>query len=71
MKRIIFLLISPALLFYYGSAQTRSTVVKGRVLEYETGKPLENVNVFASGTTWGTTTNESGFFQSVMSLKQR
>ena len=63
MKRIIFLLISPALLFYYGSAQTRSTVVKGRVLEYETGKPLENVNVFASGTTWGTTTNESGFFQ--------
>jgi hypothetical protein len=65
MRKIIFFLIfiSPVLQFYYGFAQTKSTVVKGRVLEYETGKPLENVNVFASGTTWGTTSNESGYFE--------
>ena len=65
MRKIIFLLIfiSPLLQFYYAFAQTKSTVVKGRVLEYETGKPLENVNVFASGTTWGTTSNESGYFE--------
>ena len=44
-------------------AQTFINIVKGRVLEYETGKPLENVNVYVSGTTWGTTTDQNGNFK--------
>lgn len=44
-------------------AQTYTNTVKGRVLEYETGKPLENVNVYVSGTTWGTTTDQNGNFE--------
>jgi CarboxypepD_reg-like domain len=63
MRKLVFLLILTSLQFCYCFAQTKSTVVRGRVLEYSTGKPLENVNVFASGTTWGTTTNESGYFE--------
>ena len=44
-------------------AQSYKNKVKGRVLEYETGKPIENANVYVSGTTWGTTTDENGNFQ--------
>ena len=60
---IIFLLLG-LLLSFEGNAQTKeNNTVKGRVLEYETGKPLENVNVYISGTTWGTTTDQAGNFE--------
>jgi hypothetical protein len=34
--------------------------IKGRVLDEETGAPLENANVFLAGTTFGTSTDKSG-----------
>ena len=43
-------------------AQTYSCKISGRVLEDATGKPIENVNVYVSGTIWGTTTDEFGNF---------
>ncbi len=39
-----------------------SIIIKGRVLDKETGAPLENVNVFLTNTTIGTSTDKSGQF---------
>ena len=54
------------LIFFFLSslinAQSGSGVIKGRVLEKATGKPLEYVNVYISGTTLGTATNKDGDF---------
>lgn len=36
--------------------------IKGRVLDKETGAPLENVNIFLTNTTIGTSTDKSGKF---------
>ena len=59
----ILLLIISLLVVSKTEAQTFKNKVKGRVLAYETGKPLENVNVYVSGTIWGTTTDEYGNFE--------
>jgi hypothetical protein len=45
------------------NGQDFSSVIEGRVLEQSTGAPLENVNVYISGTTWGAATDKSGFFE--------
>ena len=37
--------------------------LKGRVIDKDSGKPLFNVNIYLSGTLWGTTSNENGFYE--------
>ena len=59
--------MKPLLLFIFFSlainAQENTRItVKGRVLDYETGAPLEYVNVFLSNTTIGTSTDKNGNF---------
>ena len=44
-------------------AQNYTCTVEGEVRAQLTGEPLENVNVYISGTTWGTRTDKSGFFR--------
>lgn len=56
---LIFILISFAPTFAQGNTGT----IQGRVLEKATGAPLENVNVYVSGTTWGTATDKNGYFK--------
>lgn len=45
----------------FAFAQFTSTI-KGTVSSIKTGEPLSNVNVYISGTTWGTTTDQKGFY---------
>ncbi len=59
---LFFLTFFFSIAFSAAEAQTYTNTITGRVLEYSTGKPLENVNVYISGTIWGTTTDEYGNF---------
>ncbi len=56
-------MLTAFLLITVANSQTFKNSIKGRVLEYDTGKPLEFVNVYISGTTWGTTTDQFGNFE--------
>ena len=58
-KFIFILLLFPLVIFAQGS---NKLTIKGRVLDKETGAPLEYVNVFLSNTTIGTSTDKSGQF---------
>ncbi len=63
-KHIFYLTIT--CLFYFSipiEAQNFNCTIEGKVISDSTGKPLENVNVYLSGTTCGTTTNKSGYFK--------
>lgn len=60
--QIFFIALSLGVLICETNAQTYSCKISGRVLEDATGKPIENVNVYVSGTIWGTTTDEYGNF---------
>ena len=53
----IFLLYISSITFVF--AQSR---VDGRVTDKESGEPLVGVNIFFSKTTWGTTTDNNGFY---------
>jgi hypothetical protein len=44
-------------------AQENRSEIEGRVLEASTGAPLQYVNVYISGTTWGAATDKSGYFE--------
>jgi hypothetical protein len=61
-KILIFTLILFTALNNITNAQGNSSVIEGRVLEESTGAPLQNVNVYISGTTWGAATDKSGYF---------
>ena len=37
--------------------------LKGRVIDKDSGEPLFNVNIYLSGTLWGTTSDENGSFE--------
>lgn len=37
--------------------------LKGRVIDKESGEPLFNVNIYLSGTLWGTTSDENGYYE--------
>jgi len=54
----IFLILSTAIL----ARQDNQITVSGKVVNEETGAPLENVNIFLSNTTIGTTTAKNGEF---------
>lgn len=60
MKRNYILLLSifPILLF----AQSFENQISGYVTDAETGRPLENVNVYISNTTFGASTDRDGFY---------
>ena len=58
---IILLILFP--LSLKSSAQNFNCAVEGKVFSDSTRQPLENVNVYISGTTWGTTTDKSGHFK--------
>lgn len=60
MKRILFLLT--VLISTYALSQD-DTVVKGTVTNYETSKPLENVNIVNLNQVKGAATNEKGEFE--------
>ncbi len=44
-------------------AQDYKTLITGKITDSETLEPLPNVNVYISGTVWGTTTNRTGEFE--------
>ena len=58
-KFIFILLLFTLVIFAQGS---NKLTIKGRVLDKETGAPLEYVNVFLSNTTIGTSTDKRGQF---------
>ena len=63
-NRHLFRLLFATLVFFFGSltlwAQDNS--VKGFVYEEATGEPMMFTNVYLKGTTFGSTTNENGYF---------
>ena len=62
-KFILSILLPVLFLANNNFAQEYHSVIQGRVLEQATGAPLENVNVYISGTTWGTATDKNGYFR--------
>ena len=40
--------------------------IVGTVIDYETKKPLQNVNIFVKDTNFGTTTTDEGYFQLIL-----
>lgn len=55
---LVILLFSQQLLF----AETSKHLLTGRVIDLESNEPIKNVELFISGATVGTTTNENGEF---------
>lgn len=63
-NNICFFIILSFVFFYTNtSAQKYQSAIKGRALKQSTGAPLENVNVYISGTTWGAATDRFGYFE--------
>jgi hypothetical protein len=59
-------IISLLILFFISidaNAQNFNCKIEGYVNAQSSGNPLENVNVYVSGTTFGTTTDKSGYFR--------
>ena len=56
LNKILLLYISS---FIFVFAQSR---VDGRITDKKSGEPLVGVNIFFSKTTWGTTTDNNGFY---------
>ncbi|MBI9072665.1 MAG: carboxypeptidase-like regulatory domain-containing protein [Melioribacteraceae bacterium] len=65
MKRYFILKILVVLSFYSTSliAQNSKSLISGSVLEKSANKPIIGVNIFISGTLWGTTTDEHGIYK--------
>jgi TonB-linked SusC/RagA family outer membrane protein len=61
MKRLYVLL--PVLLFIIGSVSAQQGMVKGRVIEQETGEPLPGVSILIENSTRGVTTDIDGTFE--------
>lgn len=61
-KKFVLIFLSICLCSHAYSQQ-KSGIVYGSVKEKLSGKTLENVNVFISGTTLGTATNQDGFYE--------
>ena len=61
MKRLYVLL--PVLLFVIGSVSAQQGMVKGRVIEQETGEPLPGVSILIENSTRGVTTDIDGTFE--------
>lgn len=55
----------PLILFWCVFAQTSigQSILKGTVTDAQTGDPLPGVNVYLSGTTYGVSTNETGYYK--------
>lgn len=62
MKRKIQIISLIVLIFSHGLLFAEGSTIKGKIVDAETGEPLPNVNVFISGTTWGTTSGLDGNF---------
>jgi len=58
MKKLLLLVLLSTIPIY-----TFSQIVRGRVLDHETKKPVDFASVFVNGTFLGTTTNEKGEFE--------
>jgi hypothetical protein len=44
-------------------SQEKGIEISGNIFDETSGKPLASVSVFISGTTWGTSTDEEGFYK--------
>lgn len=64
-----FILIS--ILFFSFTALQAQTVIKGTILDDETGEPLPGVNVFIAGSSIGTATNDTGYYTFKTSIRGR
>jgi len=51
------------LLFSPGFTQDIENKIQGFVFDKSTGDPIENVNVYITNTTWGSSTDREGFYQ--------
>ena len=60
-----YFIVSLLFLIIYQSnyAQQKETSVHGYVYDKSTGEPIENVNVYLSNTTWGSSTNREGYYK--------
>jgi hypothetical protein len=54
---IIVLLVNP------GFTQDKETSIQGYIYDKSTGEPIENVNVYITNTTWGSSTNKEGYYR--------
>ena len=63
-NRHLFRLLFATLFFFFGSLSlwAQDNSVKGFVYEEATGEPMMFTNVYLKGTTFGSTTNENGYF---------
>lgn len=59
------------LLFFFASLITFSQNFKGKVLDKETYKPIENVTIYSKKQQIGTTSNKNGKFSLTISLKEK
>lgn len=50
-------------LFACGQVSIGQSILKGTVTDAQTGDPLPGVNVYLSGTTYGVSTNETGYYK--------
>lgn len=64
MKKLLYLLISVLLISctLTSANQDINNIIKGRVIEQKTGKPIPFVNVYLKNTTVGASTDDKGFF---------
>ena len=56
-------LIFTVLLFNNGFTQDEENSIQGYVYDKSTGEPIENVNVYTTNTTWGSSTNKEGYYR--------
>jgi hypothetical protein len=67
-KKFSLLYLLFTLLYSSVLSQEKSIDISGNVFDESSGKPIYPANVFISGTTWGSSTNEDGSFK-ILSIK--
>ncbi len=64
MRRISFILLLNCLVIWANSGELQAQgMIRGKITDAQTGKPLPGANVFLSGTKMGTATNERGYYR--------
>ena len=63
MKNNIFTIFIMTILLQVGYAQENKNRIYGNVFDKSTGEPIEDVNVYLSNTTWGSSTNKEGYYR--------
>jgi hypothetical protein len=62
-KSLSLIIFSCLIYLPHSAAQNFSSVIQGKVTDKSSNRPLENVTVYISGTSFGTATDSFGFFK--------